>query len=31
MNERIARIGSLIVSITVAIFAVCMPIDFSLG
>ena len=31
MNEKIARAGSLIVSITVAIFAVCMLIDFSFG
>ncbi|MGN0328523.1 MAG: hypothetical protein ACI4D4_06030 [Lachnospira sp.] len=31
MNEKIARVGSLIVSITVAIFAVCMLIDFSFG
>lgn len=31
MNEKIARAGSLIVSITVAVFAVCMLIDFSFG
>ena len=31
MNEKIARAGSIIVSITVAIFAVCMLIDFSFG
>lgn len=31
MNEKIARAGSLIVSITVAIFAVCMLIDFNFG
>ncbi|MCI7130215.1 MAG: hypothetical protein MSA09_06615 [Lachnospiraceae bacterium] len=31
MNEKIARAGSLIVSITVAVFAVCMLIDFSKG
>lgn len=31
MNEKIARVGSLIVSITVAIFALCMLIDFSFG
>lgn len=29
MNEKIARVGSLFVSITVVIFAVCMLIDFS--
>ena len=31
MNEKIARVGSLIVTITVAVFAVCMLIDFSFG
>lgn len=31
MNEKIARAGSLIVSITVAVFAVCMLIDFNFG
>lgn len=31
MNEKIARVGSLIVTITVAVFAVCMLIDFSKG
>lgn len=31
MNEKIARVGSLIVSITVVVFAVCMLIDFSFG
>ena len=31
MNEKIARAGSLIVSITVAVFAVCMLIDFCFG
>lgn len=31
MNKKIARAGSLIVSITVAVFAVCMLIDFNFG
>ena len=31
MNEKIARVGSLIVTITVAVFAVCMLIDFNFG
>lgn len=31
MNKMIARVGSFIVSLTVAIFAVCMLIDFSFG
>lgn len=31
MNEKIARAGSLIVTITVAVFAVCMLIDFNFG
>lgn len=31
MNEKIARAGGLIVSITVAIFAVCMLINFNFG
>lgn len=31
MNEKIAGVGSLIVSITVVVFAVCMLIDFSFG
>ena len=31
MNKKIARAGSLIVAITVAIFAVCMLIDFNFG
>lgn len=31
MNEKIARVGSLIVTITVTVFAVCMLMDFSFG
>ena len=31
MNEKIARVGSLIVTITVTVFAVCMLIDFNFG
>lgn len=31
MNEKIARLGSLIVSVTVVIFAVCMLIGFTFG
>ena len=31
MNKKIARAGSLIVSITVAVFAVCMLINFNFG